>query len=72
MVDLVTRFLNYLVVDMVVVVIAALFTNGLYGVILIIDASVAVVPSSISPPILVTGGALEALGLTRIVLSLPF
>ena len=65
-VDLVT-----LVVDMFVDVVAALVATGLAGVIVMIDTSVAVVPSSISPPISVTGGTLESLGLPQISLSLP-
>ena len=42
----------------------------IYGVIVMIDKPVDVVPSSISPPILVTGGTLEALGLPWTLLSL--
>ena len=40
-----------MVVGMFVDLVAALVATGLASVILIIDASVAVVPSSISPPI---------------------
>ena len=65
MVDLVT-----LVVDMFVGAIAALVATGLDDAVVMIDTSVDVVPSSISPPISVTGGTKEALGLPLIVLSL--
>ena len=58
-----------LVVDMSVYVVAALIAIGIYGVILMIDISVDIVPSSISPQISVIGGILKALGLPWTVLS---
>ena len=65
MVDLVT-----LVVDMFVNIVAALVATGISGVIVMIDTPVALVPSSISPPILFIGGTLEPLGIPQIVRSL--
>ena len=59
MVDLVT-----LVVDMFVYVVAALVATGISGVIVMIYISVAVVSSSISPPISVTGGIFEVIGIS--------
>ena len=63
MFDLVTLVIDSRVVGPVVDHIYALVTNGLAVVILIIYTSVDVFPSSISPPISVTGGKLEALGI---------
>ena len=60
-----------LVVDIFVDIVAYLVDNRLDGVIVVIGTSVAVVTSSTLPPISVTGGALEALGLPRIVISPP-
>ena len=65
MVDLVT-----MVSDLFVGVVAALVATELDGVIVILDTSVAVVPSFVSPQISVIVGTLEALGLHWIVLSL--
>ena len=59
MVDLVT-----LVVDMFVYIVADLVATGIYGVIVMIYISVAVVSSSISPPISVTGGIFEVIGIS--------
>ena len=70
MINLFTLVVDYLVFDMVVDIISALVDNGLDGFISIIDTYLDLVPSSISPPISVTGVTLEALGITRIVLSL--
>ena len=64
-VDLVT-----LVVDLLVVIVADLISTGLVSVIVMVDTSVAAVPSPISPPISVTGGTLKHPDLPRIVLSL--
>ena len=47
-------------------VVAALVDTGIYRLIIIIDTSVVEAQTSISPPISVTGGALESLGLPRI------
>ena len=58
MFDLLTLVVNTLVVDLFVDVISDLVTNGISGVILMIETSVTVVPSQISPPIPVTGGTL--------------
>ena len=59
-----------LVVDLFVDVAVALVATGLAGVIVMIDTSVAVVSSPISPPISLTGGTSEALGLPWIVFAL--
>ena len=67
---MVTLVVNYMVVDLVVGVIAALVTNVLAGVLVIVDTSVAVFLSSISPTNSGTGDTLEALGLLRLFLSL--
>ena len=53
-----TLVVNTLSVDTFVDVIYDLVTNGLSGVIVMIETSVSVVPSQISPPIPVTGGTL--------------
>ena len=65
MVDLVT-----LVVGLFVDVVAEFFYTGLADFFVMIDKSVAVVPPSISSPILVTGGTVEYIGLPTVVLSL--
>ena len=52
---MVTLVVNSMVVELVFDVIEYLVTKGLYGIILIIDTSMAVVSSSILPPISVTG-----------------
>ena len=59
-----------LVFDLFVDVVAALVAAGLTGVIVTTDTSVDVVSSSISPPISVTVGALEVVGVLQIFLSL--
>ena len=59
-----------MVVDMFAGVVAALVTTGLTVVVVMIDTSVAVVPSSTHPPIPVIVGTLEAVGLPWIFLSL--
>ena len=51
MVDPVITVVNGLVVDLLVDIQVALVTNGLSGIIVIIDTSVAVVLSSIPQPI---------------------
>ena len=65
---MVTLVVKYMVVDLFVDIVTVLVTNILDGVILNIDTSVDVVPSSISQPILVTGGTLEYLVLPWILI----
>ena len=57
-------------VDLFLDAVAALVATGSFGVIVMIDTSVAVVTSSISPPISVTGGKLEAISFPWIILLL--
>ena len=65
MVDLVI-----LVVDMFMDVVAALVATGIAGIIVMIDKSMAVVPSSIYTPISSTGRTLEYLVLPWVLFSL--
>ena len=59
-----------LIVDLYSDVVDYLFSAGIVGVIVMVDISVAIVPSSISPPISVTGGTSEALVLHRLLLPI--
>ena len=58
---MVTLLIKYMVVDLFVDIVAVSVTNRLDGVIVSINTSVDIVPSSISQPILVTGDILEYL-----------
>ena len=55
MVDMFNLVVNYLIVELFLDVIDSLVTKGLSDVVVIYDTSVAVVSSSISTPISVTG-----------------
>ena len=67
---MVNLVIHYLVFVVVVDIIATLVSSGIVGVIVTIDTSVAVVSSSISPPISVTGGTFKSLVIPWLVLSL--